>query len=360
MRGRAAPRRGRGRPLERPPDPVGPVRVDIDAHRAYVQGEEVELTPLEFKLLVTFMARVGRVQSREQLLSDVWEMSSEIETRTVDTHVKRLREKLGVARDLLETVRGVGYRLVEPGGGASLGLRTATAMLGSRATSCSRPSARSRTSWPGGRAPSCPRSWSCWAGSSTPGRSAPAPRRSRSASCSRRCPTPPPWSGATDTSAWPTPPSTRWRQGGRAAGLTPLELTRSEELGEAVRSGPGGHARKLAARAAGPARALPGPPDPAPARRAARPAARRHGSAARRVDAARLRGQRQPRAAHPDRRHPRRRRDPARRRAGGPRERPPLRRDGGAPGRPAGAPHQGPARPLPHRVGPVDAWTSGP
>jgi two-component system phosphate regulon response regulator PhoB len=98
---------------ERPPESVGPIRVDVDAHRAYVQGEEVVLTPLEFKLLVTFMARAGRVQSREQLLSDVWEMSSEIETRTVDTHVKRLREKLGVARDLLETVRGVGYRLVE-------------------------------------------------------------------------------------------------------------------------------------------------------------------------------------------------------------------------------------------------------
>jgi len=56
----------------------------------------------------------GRVQSREQLLSDVWEMSSELETRTVDTHVKRLREKLGAARQLLETVRGVGYRLVDP------------------------------------------------------------------------------------------------------------------------------------------------------------------------------------------------------------------------------------------------------
>ncbi len=95
-------------------DPVGPLRVDVDAHRAYVGDEEVVLTPLEFRLLMTFMSRVGRVQSREQLLMDVWEMSSEIETRTVDTHVKRLREKLGPARELLETVRGVGYRLVEP------------------------------------------------------------------------------------------------------------------------------------------------------------------------------------------------------------------------------------------------------
>ena len=95
-------------------EPVGPLRVDVEAHRAFVNEEEVVLTPLEFRLLVTFMSRVGRVQSREQLLMDVWEMSSEIETRTVDTHVKRLREKLGAARDLLETVRGVGYRLVEP------------------------------------------------------------------------------------------------------------------------------------------------------------------------------------------------------------------------------------------------------
>jgi two-component system phosphate regulon response regulator PhoB len=99
---------------ERPPESVGPIRVDVEAHRCFVAGEEIQLTPLEFKLLSTLMARLGRVQSREQLLEDVWEMSSELETRTVDTHVKRLREKLGPGRDLLETVRGVGYRLVDP------------------------------------------------------------------------------------------------------------------------------------------------------------------------------------------------------------------------------------------------------
>jgi two-component system phosphate regulon response regulator PhoB len=99
----------------RPPEELGPIRIDVDAHRAYVAGEEVSLTPLEFRLLALLMARAGRVQSRDQLLSDVWEMSSEVETRTVDTHVKRLREKLGPARDLLETVRGIGYRLVAPG-----------------------------------------------------------------------------------------------------------------------------------------------------------------------------------------------------------------------------------------------------
>jgi two-component system phosphate regulon response regulator PhoB len=107
-------RTGAGRASERPPEQVGPIRVDVDAHRAYGDGAEVTLTPLEFRLLTTLMARLGRVQSREQLLEDVWEMSSEVETRTVDTHVKRLREKLGSGRDLLETVRGIGYRLVDP------------------------------------------------------------------------------------------------------------------------------------------------------------------------------------------------------------------------------------------------------
>ena len=81
---------------------------------AHACGEPLDLTPLEFKLLSTLVTRAGRVQSRERLLSDVWEMSSELETRTVDTHVKRLREKLGAGRDLLETVRGVGYRLLDP------------------------------------------------------------------------------------------------------------------------------------------------------------------------------------------------------------------------------------------------------
>jgi len=108
-------RAGASKTSERPPEQVGPIKVDVDAHRVYVDGSEVTLTPLEFKLLSTLMARLGRVQSREQLLEDVWEMSSEVETRTVDTHVKRLREKLGSGRELLETVRGIGYRLVEPG-----------------------------------------------------------------------------------------------------------------------------------------------------------------------------------------------------------------------------------------------------
>ena len=107
----------RRRALEQPPavrDRVGPIRIDVEAHRAYVAEQEVVLTALEFKLLVSLMARAGRVQSREQLLDKVWGLSPETRTRTVDTHVKRLREKLGQARDLFETVRGTGYRLVEP------------------------------------------------------------------------------------------------------------------------------------------------------------------------------------------------------------------------------------------------------
>jgi len=105
----------RGAPGEAPPrDQVGPIKLDREAHRVFVDGVEVELTALEFKLLETFIARVGRVQTREQLLRDVWDMTGELQTRTVDTHVKRLREKLGSGRDLIETVRGLGYRMSDP------------------------------------------------------------------------------------------------------------------------------------------------------------------------------------------------------------------------------------------------------
>ncbi|HEX8821434.1 MAG TPA: response regulator transcription factor [Archangium sp.] len=93
---------------------LGPLTLDIAAHRFHVDGKEVSLTALEFRLLEYLMARVGRVQSREQLLAEVWGLSSALETRTIDTHVMRLRDKLGSARAYLETVRGVGYRIVEP------------------------------------------------------------------------------------------------------------------------------------------------------------------------------------------------------------------------------------------------------
>jgi two-component system phosphate regulon response regulator PhoB len=100
--------------VEQPRNNVGEITIDLDSHRAYVAGKEVELTALEFKLLHNFMSRAGRLQTRETLLRDVWGISSNLQTRTVDTHVKRLREKLGEGRDLIETVRGAGYRMVDP------------------------------------------------------------------------------------------------------------------------------------------------------------------------------------------------------------------------------------------------------
>jgi two-component system, OmpR family, phosphate regulon response regulator PhoB len=118
LRVKAVLRRAGQQGSEKPITEVGGIRIDVDQHRAWVRGELLDLTPLEFRLLSTLVTRAGRVQSRERLLSDVWEMSSELETRTVDTHVKRLREKLGPARELLETVRGVGYRLLDPADGA--------------------------------------------------------------------------------------------------------------------------------------------------------------------------------------------------------------------------------------------------
>jgi len=92
---------------------LGPLALDAERHRVTVDGKEVALTALEFRLLHTLLLRQGRVQSRERLLEDVWGMRGDITTRTVDTHVKRLREKLGEAGKLIETVRGVGYRIVE-------------------------------------------------------------------------------------------------------------------------------------------------------------------------------------------------------------------------------------------------------
>jgi len=91
----------------------GVLRVDRGAHRVWVAGQEVELTALEFKLLLTLHDRRNRVQTRDALLSDVWKIDADVTTRTVDTHVKRLREKLGAAGIYVQTVRGVGYRFAE-------------------------------------------------------------------------------------------------------------------------------------------------------------------------------------------------------------------------------------------------------
>jgi two-component system phosphate regulon response regulator PhoB len=113
LRIRAVLRRSESRPSEANLVDFGSLRIDRDAHRAWVEGDEVELTALEFKLLVTLYDRRNRVQSRGSLLDHVWGMDTKISTRTVDAHVKRLREKMGAARDYIETVRGVGYRFAE-------------------------------------------------------------------------------------------------------------------------------------------------------------------------------------------------------------------------------------------------------
>ncbi|RCL44102.1 MAG: response regulator [SAR86 cluster bacterium] len=88
----------------------GPIRMNLDAHELRVNDKEIVLTALEFKLLQHLVKRKGRVQTREQLLGDVWGYSAEVTTRTVDTHIKRLREKLGNTADYIQTIRGVGYR----------------------------------------------------------------------------------------------------------------------------------------------------------------------------------------------------------------------------------------------------------
>jgi DNA-binding response OmpR family regulator len=89
------------------------LRLDVPRHQATVRSRPVDLTATEFKLLTVLAQRRGRVQSREQLLQDVWQYDNLIDTRTVDTHMRRLREKLGPAARYLDTVRGVGYRFIE-------------------------------------------------------------------------------------------------------------------------------------------------------------------------------------------------------------------------------------------------------
>jgi two-component system phosphate regulon response regulator PhoB len=92
---------------------AGSIALDVDAHLCFVDGEELPLTLQEFRLLAYLIAGRGRVRTREELLADVWNASPELETRTVDTHVKRLRDKLGAAGNIIETVRGLGYRIRE-------------------------------------------------------------------------------------------------------------------------------------------------------------------------------------------------------------------------------------------------------
>ena len=112
LRVKAIMRRGKGDVVEEALS-VGPITLDPVRHHVAVDGKPVRLTSVEFKLLSMLMLRRGRVQARDRLLNEVWGYESLIDTRTVDTHVRRLRKKLGKAADAIETVRGFGYRLRE-------------------------------------------------------------------------------------------------------------------------------------------------------------------------------------------------------------------------------------------------------
>ncbi len=115
LRVKALLKRSRAEPVEKTRAlKVAGVELDLESHRAFTEGEEMELTPLEYRLLEVFLKRRGRVQTRRQLLQAAWNTDAQIETRTVDMHVARLRAKLRDQGDLLETVRGVGYRFRGP------------------------------------------------------------------------------------------------------------------------------------------------------------------------------------------------------------------------------------------------------
>ena len=92
---------------------IGDLVLDQTRHEVLVKSKPVDLTATEFRLLALLMERRGRVQGRDSLLNDVWGYESVIDTRTVDTHVRRLREKLGPLDSYIETIRGVGYRISE-------------------------------------------------------------------------------------------------------------------------------------------------------------------------------------------------------------------------------------------------------
>ena len=112
LRIQAILRRGRGEPDDETVT-AGAITIDPVRHQVSVNGKRVHLTGIEFKLLRTLLQRRGRLQGRDRLLNDVWGYESVIDTRTVDTHVRRLREKLGKAGDAIETVRSFGYRFRE-------------------------------------------------------------------------------------------------------------------------------------------------------------------------------------------------------------------------------------------------------
>jgi DNA-binding response OmpR family regulator len=113
LRVNAILRRGKSDAVEEKRLSIGSITVDPARHQVEVAGKPVRLTSVEFKLLSMLMRRQGRVQERDRLLNEVWGYESVIDTRTVDTHIRRLRKKLGKASNAIETVRGFGYRIRE-------------------------------------------------------------------------------------------------------------------------------------------------------------------------------------------------------------------------------------------------------
>ena len=111
LRIKAVLRRHAGDEEPSPVIEIGRIRLDSSAHRAEVKGADIALTATEFRLLRLLMERPGRVQTRARLLTDVWGYAEDVDSRTVDTHVRRLRHKLGPEADRIETVIGVGYRM---------------------------------------------------------------------------------------------------------------------------------------------------------------------------------------------------------------------------------------------------------
>ena len=111
LRVKAVLRRTAAAVVESPVITVGPITIDSGRHLVAIQGEEVTFTTTEFNLLFTLVSRLGRVQSRDVLLRDVWGYNFVEDTRTVDTHVTRLRTKMGEAGDMIKTVRGFGYKI---------------------------------------------------------------------------------------------------------------------------------------------------------------------------------------------------------------------------------------------------------
>lgn len=106
-------KRGKAEEAKKETISAGDISVNIPRHKVAVKNKDISLTRMEFKLLVTLMERKGRLQDRERLLNDVWNMDTMINSRTIDTHIKKLREKLGRAGAMIETVRGIGYRFKE-------------------------------------------------------------------------------------------------------------------------------------------------------------------------------------------------------------------------------------------------------